>query len=69
MASERFWNEVTMGDGTRARLVPGGCLNRITEPSGRVSCNHGDSTTCTRAGHETIALYEVVPVPTVEETG
>lgn len=61
---KRFWNEVTMGDGTRARLVPGGCLNRITEEDGHRSCDHGDMK-CSQNDrpHETISLYEVVPLP------
>lgn len=59
-APRKYQNHVVMGDGTRAVLVPGGCLNRIREPDGHASCNHGDSTVCDRQGHETITLYEVV---------
>lgn len=57
------WNEVTLGDGTKAHLVPHGCINVITEPDGHRSCNHGDSVPCERTGHETISLYEVQKWP------
>ena len=60
------WNIVTLGDGTRARLMPQSCLNVITEADGHRSCNHGDATVCDRTGHETISLYEVVPLADTE---
>lgn len=54
------WNVVTLGDGMKARLVPTSSINVITEPSGRRSCSHSDSSPCQLAGHETVSLYEVV---------
>lgn len=55
------WNRVTLGNGEEAILLPAlACINRIREPDGRLSCNHGDETPCDRTGHETIGTYEVV---------
>lgn len=58
--STDFWNNVTLGDGRRARLQPQGCVNRIVEDDGQLSCNHDDHTPCQRQGHQTITTYEVV---------
>lgn len=57
--ADRPWNIVTMGDGSTARLVPRGCLNRRRNEDGSVSCNHGDLTPCDLPDHETISLYEI----------
>lgn len=55
-----FWNEVILGDGRRARLLPVGSLSRIVDDDGHYSCNHGDDVTCERTGHQTVITYEVV---------
>lgn len=67
--SEPFQNHAIMGDGTYARLVPSGCLNRIREADGHISCDHSDAVTCFRTGHETIILYEVQPISAAEFNG
>lgn len=64
-----FINHVIMGDGTFARLWPEGCVNRIREDDGHLSCNHGDGTGCARDGHETVTTYTIDPITSDEFRG
>jgi len=64
--TDPFSNHVIMGDGTYARLAPMSSINIVTEADGHRSCQHTDAIVCDIAGHETIELYEVVPISSDE---